>query len=214
MITLAELSPIAIKQKYGNVLFGSNSKLAVRQNKDPEKDTKDEAKLYKILLSWYSNSDEISMGNLHKSLDDLLALEDEFPDVLRPNYGHNAYRGTTQNLRPLRSWLVLNPKKRLVYNNYYQFTTPYPYQPKRKISSWSEEFHVANRFSDSENRDEVSVVFTTKVDDSFIMNPYASDDIFTGGNEDVAEEREIFKFEPEGTYYLIIYKDELNTMGL
>ena len=133
---------------------------------------------------------------------------------LRPNYGHNAYRGTTQNLRPLRSWLVLNPKKRLVYNNYYQFTTPYPYQPKRKISSWSEEFYVANRFSDSENSDEVSVVFTTKVDDSFIMNPYASDDIFTGGNEDVAEEREIFKFEPEGTYYLIIYKDELNTMGL
>jgi hypothetical protein len=214
MIKLFELSPADIKKKYGDVLFGSRPGLATLQNKEYEKDTKTEEKLYDILSKWFMFASSTSSAGVEASLNDLLALKNYFPTILRPPYGKPAYRGTSISLDDLKSFLELNKDKIKKLTEYlYIIDTPYPYQPKRKISSWSTDIDSAGSFEGRGVFGSVPVIFTTKTDDSFIMNPNASDEMLSDSGSFDNEEQEIIKFEPEGKYKLIIKKHYLEKLG-
>lgn len=214
MIKLFELSPADIKKKYGNVLFGSRPGLAALQNKEYEKDTKTEEKLYNILSMWFMFASSTSSAGIEASLNDLLTLKDYFPTILRPPYGKPAYRGTSISLDDLKSFLELNKDKIKKLTEYlYIIDIPYPYQPKRKTSSWSTDIDSASSFEGRGVFGSIPVIFTTKIDDSFIMNPNASDEMLSDSGSFDNDEQEIIKFEPEGKYKLIIRKHHLEKLG-
>jgi hypothetical protein len=215
MIKLFELSPADVKKKYGDVLFGSHSNLAALQNKEYEKDTKTEEKLYDILSKWFMFSSSTTSVGIEANLNDLLALQKYFPAILRPPYGRLAYRGTSIDLDDLKSFLESNKDKIKPFENdyYYIVDTFYPYQPKRKISSWSTDIITASSFEGRGVFGSIPIIFTTKIDDSFIMDPNASDEILSDSGSFDSEEQEIIKFKPEGKYKMIVRKYHLEKLG-
>ena len=64
--------------------------------------------------------------------------------------------------------------------SYLKFKNPFPYKPTRDVSSWTASlfFSTGFRGKEFENVINVQVVFETKVDDSFIMNPKVMNIIF------------------------------------
>lgn len=219
MIKLNELSPVAIQQKYGDVLFGSNPKLATLQNKKPERNTSTEEKLYVGLRKWFKMATDENASFIQSQLNDILALEDDFPQILQPPYGKNAYRGTSLEFKDLKKWIEDNTRNRKLIeignDHCFTFTKPYPYTPKRQVTSWTLDPDIAKRFEGGNfQANKIPVIFQTKIDDSFILNPEAADVMFASsvGQIDPSLEQETFKFNPKGVYYLIITQDNYNDM--
>jgi hypothetical protein len=206
--------PKAIQQQVGNVLFGSNPQIAGIQHKEPETNTPLETNLLKNLKSWTQSSTDQSAAKVISTVADLVKLKQYFPEVLNPPYGASVYRGTSIKLPTLSAWLKQNPEfEKLGDGHYLKFKTPYPYKPTRDVSSWTASFHYSTSFrgKEFESAVNVGVVFETKVDDSFIMNPQVMNIIFkhTQGDlgyeqEVVRDEDEVIKFEASGEYYLIL----------
>jgi hypothetical protein len=216
MLNLNEKAiPQTIQKNVGNVLFGSNPKIADIQQKEPEENTPLETQLLKNLKGWTQSSTDSSASKVISTLDDLLKLKKYFPEVLNPPYSETAYRGTSINIRELNRWIKENPSFDVIGGgNYLKFRNPYPYRPRRDVSSWTTSMYYSTSFRGREFEDfktNVGVVFETKIDDTFIMNPSVMNIIFkhTQGDlgyeqEAVREEDEVIKFSPDGEYYMVM----------
>ena len=215
MLNLDEKAvPKAIQQQVGNVLFGSNPQIAGIQNKKPESNTPLETQILKNLKGWTQSSTDQSAAKIISTVADLVKLKQYFPEVLNPPYGKSVYRGTSIKLPALSAWLKQNPNfEKIGDGAYLKFKTPYPYKPTRDVSSWTASlfFSTSFRGKEFESAINVGVVFETKVDDTFIMNPKVMNIIFkhTQGDlgfeqEAIRDEDEVIKFDSNGDYYLIL----------
>jgi hypothetical protein len=206
--------PQTIKKSVGDVLFGSNPIIAKIQDKPTEKDTPYEDDLVNKIKNWTDKSDEKSEMGVVSTIADLVKLKKYFPEVLNPPYGDKVYRGTSVKLPELSKFIKENPEHDMMENGMVRFKTPYPYTPKREVSSWSASIFYASGFQGKsfESAINVPVIFETTVDDSFIMNPQVMNVIFksTGGvhQDFIRDEDEVMKYNPSGTYYLILSQDE------
>jgi len=210
--------PKAIQQQVGNVLFGSNPQIAGIQNKEPEKNTPLETNILKNLKTWTQSSTDSSAAKIISTVSDLTKLKQYFPEILNPPYGKSVYRGTSVKLPVLSNWLKQNSEFEEFGNgSYLKFKTPFPYKPNRDVTSWTASLFFSSGFrgKEWENIINVPVIFETRVDDTFIMNPQVMNIIFkhTQGDlgyeqEVIRDEDEVIKFTPEGEYYLILDIEE------
>lgn len=215
MLGLSEVAiPQTIKKSVGDVLFGSNPIIAKIQNKPVEKNTSYEDELVDKIKDWTFQSTEKSEGGVVSTIADLIKLKKYFPEVLNPPYGEKVYRGTSVKLPELSRFIKENPEHDVLDSGAVRFKAPYPYTPKREVSSWSASLFLASSFQGKsfESVVNVPVVFETVVDDTFIMNPKVMNIIFksTGGvhQDFIRDEDEIMKYNPSGTYYLILSEEE------
>jgi hypothetical protein len=209
--------PAAVKQKVGNVLFGQSPQVAQLQGKRPEPNTDFEDDLYKHLRSWTTTSTDSSSATVLSSVKELQYLARYFPKILQPPMGSEAFRGTSVHLGLIGPWIKKNPRYEAYSGGFLRFTTPFPYKPRRAVSSWSTAFYFASFFQGNyENPANIPVVFQTQVDNSFIMNPKATNLIFKGDlgadMDQVRDEDEVIKTDPNGQYFLIISKEEYQNL--
>lgn len=174
----------------GDVAFGENPEMAKYQNAPEETNTQAENELYRLLKRWYEgNPGAIGQqgeytGRLSQEFEkiktDLFKLKKKFPKVFdTPNtYG---FRGTNISDRYDNVYeLIKNSTDVFIvakHDKYYSgpvVVIPYEYTPKSAVQSWSSKDSIAETFSDTGLR---KLVLIAKVDDSFIMNPMASNEI-------------------------------------
>jgi hypothetical protein len=207
--------PKSVQQKVGNVLFGSNPKIASIQNKKPEDNTPLETNILKSLKNWTHTSTDQSASKVISTVSDLLTLKKYFPEVLNPPYGELAYRGESIALPVLFNWLKQNTDhENLGDGTLIRFKTLYPYKPYRDVTSWSTSLFYATGFTGKANDAAINVpvIFQTKIDDTFIMNPKVMNIIYkssiNGDDETIKDEDEVIKINGNGEYYLIMYSED------
>ena len=208
--------PQAIKKSVGDVLFGSNPTLAKIQKKPIEKNTPEEDRMITNLKNWTTQSTTQSEKGVVSTIADLVKLKEYFPEVLNPPYGEMVYRGTSIKLPQISNFIKQNPEHEIVEYNMVRFKTPFPYTPQREVSSWSTSLFYAASFQGKsfEGAINVPVIFETKVDNTFIMNPEVMNVIFKSMGDKqqdfYRDEDEVMKYNPAGTYYLIISDEEFD----
>ena len=206
--------PQSIQKSVGNVLFGSNPVIAKIQDKPQEKNTPYEDNMVAKLKNWTTQSTSQSEKGVVTTIADLVKLKKYFPEVLNPPYGEKVYRGTSIKLPIISNFIRQNPEHELVEGNAVRFKTPFPYAPQREVSSWSTSLFYASSFQGKsfEGAVNVPVIFETTVDDTFIMNPQVMNIIFKSMGDKqqdfYRDEDEVMKYNPSGTYYLILTQDE------
>ena len=215
MLGLTEAAvPQSVQKSVGNVLFGSNPVIAKIQDKPQEKNTPYEDNLVAKLKNWTTQSTSQSEKGVVTTIADLVKLKKYFPEVLNPPYGQKVYRGTSIKLPIISNFIRQNPEHELVEGNAVRFKTPFPYTPQREVSSWSTSLFYASSFQGKsfEGAVNVPVIFETTVDDTFIMNPQVMNIIFKSMGDKqqdfYRDEDEVMKYNPSGTYYLILTQDE------
>lgn len=212
IINLNEVElPKSIQKSVGNVLLGANPKIAKLQNKPLEKDTPKEIEIINNLKNWTAGSTDSTEKAMISTVADLQVLRQYFPEILNPPYGKKAYRGTSLKLKEIMNFIKKYPKYDVIEYDMIRFKQPYPYVSKREVNSWSTTPFFASSFQGKsfESADNVPVVFETKIDDTFIINPIVMNIIFkTAANEFSRDEDEIIKFDQTGTYYLILTEEE------
>ena len=215
MLGLTEAAvPQSVQKSVGNVLFGSNPVIAKIQDKPQEKNTPYEDNLVAKLKNWTTQSTSQSEKGVVTTIADLVKLKKYFPEVLNPPYGEKVYRGTSIKLPIISNFIRQNPEHELVEGNAVRFKTPFPYTPQREVSSWSTSLFYASSFQGKsfEGAVNVPVIFETTVDDTFIMNPQVMNIIFKSMGDKqqdfYRDEDEVMKYNPSGTYYLILTQDE------
>jgi hypothetical protein len=215
MLGITEASvPQTVQKSVGNVLFGSNPIIAKIQDKPVEKNTSYEDQIVANIKSWTTQSTTQSEKGVVSTIADLIKLKKYFPEVLNPPYGERVYRGTSVKLPQISNFIKQNPEHEIIEFNMVRFKTPFPYTPQREVSSWSTSLFYATSFQGKsfDGAINVPVVFETSVDDTFIMNPKVMNIIFKSMGDKqqdfYRDEDEVMKYNPSGTYYLIISDEE------
>lgn len=176
----------------GDVAFGESPHLAKFQGKPEEDNTEAENALYKLLKQWFEGNTwevgrqgEYSGYMSDKFLDiksDLFKLKTKFPKVFDPGDTKYAFRGSskTDNSQDAVYNLINNSKTIYIVEKHdFRFpepiiAIPYSYKPMSAVQSWSSVQSVAIGFASPGSR---TLSLVTKVDDSFIMSPFASNEI-------------------------------------
>jgi hypothetical protein len=206
--------PQSVQKSVGNVLFGSNPIIAKIQDKPQEKNTPQEDQMIDKLKNWTTQSTSQSEKGVVSTIADLVRLKRYFPEVLNPPYGEKVYRGTSVKLPIISNFVRQNPEHEIIEANAVRFKTPFPYTPQREVSSWSTSVFYASSFQGKsfESAANVPVIFETTVDDTFIMNPQVMNIIFKSMGDKqqdfYRDEDEVMKYNPSGTYYLILTEEE------
>jgi len=178
---LQEKLPAALQQKVGNVFLGGNWKIAKAQGaKIPkgvdvaEPDTEWEEDLYEKLENWVNTSSDPVAQYFKKNKELLDQLSKEFPILLQPPIGEIVYRGTSITKDSLET--AFRTKKfdvvRIGGREAFHFKN-LDYNPNRPAQSWTLNPKRAFSFQGSTGdlTDHVSVVYATKVNRDFIVNP-------------------------------------------
>lgn len=189
---MIRLKPLLEDIPMGDVAFGESPHLAKFQGKPEEDNTEAENALYKLLKQWFEGNTgaigrqgEYSGYMSDKFLDiksDLFKLKTKFPKIFDPGDTKYAYRGSfkTDNSQDSVYNLINNSKtiylveKHLLSISDPIIAIPYSYNPKSAVQSWSAVHSVAIGFANAGLR---TLSLVTKVDDSFIMSPFASNEI-------------------------------------
>jgi hypothetical protein len=206
--------PQNVQKSVGNVLFGSNPIIAKIQDKPVEKNTSFEDQMAVNIKNWTTQSTSQSEKGVVSTIADLLKIKKHFPEILNPPYGETVYRGTSVKLQQISEFIKKNPEHEFTWFDMVRFKTPFPYTPQREVSSWSTSLFYASSFQGKsfEGAVNVPVVFETKVDDTFIMNPEVMNVIFKSMGDKqqdfYRDEDEVMKYNSSGTYYLIISDEE------
>lgn len=195
----------------GDVAFGESPRMAKYQNASEENNTQAEAELYNLLKRWFEGNPgaigaqgEYS-GRLSQEFEkiktDLFKLKKKFPKVFDTpdTYG---FRGTSisDSYEYVYELIKNSPDVFVVANHGKHFlgpviAIPYEYKPKSPVQSWSSIETVAETFADGGRR---KLILITKVDDSFIMNPRASNELSD------LRESEMLHFGKDIKTYLVI----------
>lgn len=167
-----------VTDKFGNVAFGENPKIAKFQGKREEKNTELENKLLNLLAMW-TTGDRISYAanNLYKNLNLFKKAAKKFPKIFLPKTknGTTLYRGLNNPGAELMSQLEnAKPKnwKKLQLTSspnsvVWLYTKPIEYKPRRKVQSWTDDPSVAfGKFFGGE----LGVSLMTKQNDEFLFN--------------------------------------------
>jgi hypothetical protein len=196
----------------GSVAFGDRDDLAKFQNAPAEDNTVAEDGLKKLLIKWFGGSPGPvgSQGSWSKligtELDnlklDLFKLKKEFPKVFDPGTTKFAFRGTSVPNMYTDVYNYLKAAKNIyIAESHDQLSSdpviviPYTYKPKSPVQSWSAKETIAKTFSEHGLR---NLILVSKVDNSFIMNPEASN-LLSG-----LRESEMLHFGKDITTYLVI----------
>ena len=196
----------------GSVAFGDRANLAKLQNAPTEDNTDAEDELKKLLIYWFSGTPGAVgtqgewSGHLSTKLidikSDLFKLKKQFPKVFDTSNTKFAFRGTNIPNTHEDVYTYLKEAKQIyIVSNHGKLTSepviviPYTYKPKSPVQSWSSVETVAETFSNTGLR---KLVVISKVDDSFIMNPAASN-LLSG-----LRESEMLHFGKDITTYLVI----------
>lgn len=176
----------------GDVAFGENPYVAKFQNKSEEDNTEAETALYVLLRRWFEgNTWEVGRQGEYSGYmsdkflnikSDLFKLKTEFPKVFDPGDIKYVYRGSAKTDNSQNAiYNLLNDSKTIYIVEKHDLqdsnpiiAIPYSYKPKSAVQSWSSVHSVATGFASTGLR---TLSFVTKVDDSFIMNPLASNEI-------------------------------------
>lgn len=201
-----------LQKKVGNVLFGDNEKVAKLQGaKTPEKNTAWEDDLYDKIRSWVNGSDDAIAKYFKKNKELLKTLAKDFPSVLQPPIGEQAYRGTSIKTNSLKVAFMKKQYKVLKVGGREVFHFKnLEYNPIRDSQSWTADPKVAFKFEGrADNENAVHVVYTTKVNKDFIFSPELMNIVFG------SKEAEIVRIGKKGTFEAYVDSDIfLNTWKL
>lgn len=201
-----------LQKKVGNVLFGDNEKVAKLQGaKTPEKNTAWEDDLYDKIRSWVNDSDDAIAKYFKKNKELLKTLAKDFPSVLQPPIGEQAYRGTSIKTNSLKVAFMKKQYKVLKVGGREVFHFKnLEYNPIRDSQSWTVDPKVAFKFEGrADNENAVHVVYTTKVNKDFIFSPELMNIVFG------AKEAEVVRIGKKGTFEAYVDSDIfLNTWKL
>jgi hypothetical protein len=196
----------------GNVAFGDRDDLAKFQNAPTEDNTFAEDGLKKLLIKWFGGTPGAvgsqgswsgMIGNeLYNLKSDLLKLKKQFPKVFDTGDAKFAFRGSNTpndypdiyNLLKDASQIYIVEKHGKIHSEPV-IVIPHSYKPKSPVQSWSATETVAETFANHGPR---KVIMMAKVDDTFIMNPEASNLL------SVARESEMLHFGKDITNFLVI----------
>ena len=171
----------------GNVAFGENPKVASFQHAETETNTEAEQELYNLLQKWFGGASNGTQGNwtarmsneLTDIKSDLFKLKKQFPNVFDvPDNIKIAYRGSNidNETRNVYDYLTNNSTVYIVnrHDRHYGgpvLVVPYVYAPSSNVQSWTSVETMAETFAPTGI---FKLVLVTKVDDSFLTNPAAS----------------------------------------
>ncbi len=197
---LDEKLPPDLRQKVGNVFFGSDPNMQKIQKAKPEDDTRWEDDLYRKLIYWINSPNGVLANYFRQNKDLISKLAKEFPALLMPPIGDLAYRGTRIKIDSLER--AFRTKKfevaKIAGREVFHFKK-LAYNPTRDSQSWSVNPKVAFGFTGHTAKKDVAVVYVTKVNKDFIFNPVLLNTLWKnqGG---AGKEDEIIRIAEEGTF--------------
>lgn len=176
-----------ISDKFGNVAFGGSAKIAALQNKDREKDTEFEKEILKKIKLWV-NAELQSDESIYDNRNIIKKASKKFPEIFKPytSNGTYLYRGLSgfASSNSLRD-SVLKTKSEdwteSVITGWYNFKKPIKYTPHKLVQSWSDDFKVAYKFSNTSRMG--GGILMTKQSDEFFFNQKFIEIIYSGRYE-------------------------------
>jgi len=198
---LDEKLPPDLRQKVGNVFFGSDPNMQKIQKAKPEDDTKWEDDLYRKLVYWINSPNTVLASYFKQNKDLISKLAKEFPALLMPPIGDLAYRGTRIKIDSLeRAFRTKKFEVAKIAGREVFYFKKLAYNPNRDSQSWSVNPKVAFKFTGhTAKEDNIAVVYVTKVNKDFIFNPVLLNTLWKnqggGGKED-----ETIRIAKEGTF--------------
>lgn len=209
MIKLKDiLSELDTDLNVGDVIFGSNKKIADLQNSPTEKNTEIEDEIIDILKNWVEDSNYDLSVKLWKKYPLLKRLSSVFPKILKPETpnGTNLYRGLGILNKDLKQTILnSNPNDWEKIGDFggswkesYKYTIPIKYKPHSPVQSWTDSYRVAAYFSSPYPLD--GVILMTKQDDNFLFSPKLFSIIRNGDEREILHFGEFFT---ENVYIII-----------
>lgn len=139
-----------VEDNFGKVAFGSDPDIAHFQGKKVEKNTDYETELLSILSQWVQGGWDNTEDILWKKYPIIKKAANVFPQIFKPETpnGTNLYRGVS-NINPKleKQLLQTNPSDWIEDGDWWQYTNPVEYTPRKSIQSWSSERDVAEGFA-------------------------------------------------------------------
>lgn len=200
----------------GNVLFGSDPKIAKIQGKKEEPDTSWEDKALQKVFDWVEGNSPSKVADWIKdNLQDFKSLTNKHPEILKPPVGSTCYRGTTADLNKHLKNISLkdNFTKTKIKGDIYLYSTKkiLTYKPKRELQSWTLNLRTAQDFADVMN----SIIFVTTVNSKdFIFNPKALNLVSNMFHDKEEDETIRITNTPTKMYCLISWDDILETNAI
>lgn len=201
-----------VTDKFGNVAFGEDPKIADLQNKnDDEENTEFEADLLDMLYQWVASSVDTHdiQDDLYKIKNILKKAQGKFPEVFKPKTpnGTQLYRGLKWKPEKIAS-LINNqksgfkmygiPTRKGSVEIFWMYEKPIEYKPTGKVQSWSTYSSIAIDFStwnldDFDTDFDAAVLLKTKQNDEYIFNQDLMDILWYNTTASQSEE-EILHF--------------------
>ena len=158
----------AVDDKFGDVAFGSNEKIAKMQGKKEEEDTDAEAKILFALEDWVGFAGQPEV--LYKNFALFKKAAKKFPNIFLPDTpnGTTLYRGLgLVNPRLIKTVETSQKENWKKEGRMYVYTKPIKYTPHQKIQSWTTSLSIIKKtisFGEGE------YVLTTKQTDEFLFS--------------------------------------------
>ena len=170
-----------VDDKFGDVAFGSNEKIARLQGKKEEEDTDDEEKILHALEDWVGFAGQPEV--LYKNFSLFKKAAKKFPNIFLPNTpnGTTLYRGLGL-VNPRMKKIVENSKEEdwKKERGMYVYSKPIKYTPHGKIQSWTTSLNIIKKtisFGEGE------YVLITKQTDEFFFSQKVLNILFGSKNE-------------------------------